>query len=183
MQASVSDEKLIKKEIITMSIVCCRVTKEYIEIASDSISVRGWTQEKGKDKFSKLCKINELIIGSVGYAEEASLLQMYSKSRKPEAASEDAILIFLGEFVEWKKKRTDKSDLSNSYIIIFEKKAFYISDFFVTEILEYEAIGAGEDFALAALFLNHDTKKATKTACELSIYCEEPIIYFKIDRT
>ena len=31
------------------------------------------------------------------------------------------------------------------------------------------------DFALAALYLDNSAEEAVKVACELSIYCEEPI--------
>jgi len=162
-----------------MSVVCCRVTSKKVEIASDSITVRGWTQEKGKDKFAKLVEINDIILGSVGSAEEVSLMQLFCATRKPEAASESRILNFLVDFLDWKKKQTDKYELNNAYIIVFAGKAFYLEGFFVKEILTYEAIGAGMDYALSALYLGHDVKKAVETACELSILCEKPVIYFK----
>jgi ATP-dependent protease HslVU (ClpYQ) peptidase subunit len=163
-----------------MSIVCCRVTPYEISIASDSIVVRGYTQGKDKNKFAKLFKVNDLIIGSVGYAEESSLFRIYCSTRQPASISENDILIFISEFAQWKKERTTIYSIENSYIIIFNNKAFHIEGFFVNEILDYEAIGAGMDFALATLYLGHDVEKAVETACELSVFCEKPIIKYTI---
>lgn len=165
-----------------MSIICCRIDKEEITIASDSITVRDWTQEKGKDKFAKLAEINGMIIGGAGIAEETCLLQIFCQTRKPEAATEQGILIFLSEFAAWKKNKTEKYKIDNSYIILFDGKAFYTCDFFVKEISCYEATGAGMDYALSALYLGHDVVKAVETACELSIYCEKPVIKMSMRR-
>ena len=53
---------------------------------------------------------------------------------------------------------------------------------YVNEINEYAAIGAGEDFALAALYLGHSAKEAVKTACELSAFVAEPIVEFEMEK-
>ncbi len=159
-----------------MSVVACKILPGGYEIASDSISVRFRTQSKGDTtKFSKLFEVNDLVIGSVGYAEEASLLQIYCTTRKPSEATEPAILEFLSEFSGWKKGKSDKSGLDNAYLIGFEGKVFSIHGWFIEEVLKYEAIGAGMDFSLAALYLGKSAEEAVKVACELSIYCEEPI--------
>lgn len=44
-----------------MSVVACRVYEDRIEIASDSIILSGWTQEKQKDFYSKLVEVNRMI--------------------------------------------------------------------------------------------------------------------------
>ena len=59
-------------------------------------------------------------------------------------------------------------------------KPFFI---IYTLIITYEAIGAGLDYALAALYLGHTVEDSVKTACELSVYCEQPIIYMTMDRS
>jgi hypothetical protein len=166
-----------------MSVVACRFTEKEIEISADSISVQGYTQEKGRDKFSKLNQINGLTIGSVGYASENGMMQIFSSTHKPSAPTEDGILNFLAEFAEWKKKKTEKYEIANNFIIVFEGHAFVSNEFWVKEFTSYEAIGAGMDFALAALYLGHDTVKAIETACELSVFCEKPIKTFRINRS
>jgi|GEM_PF-696654 len=159
-----------------MSVVACKILPNGYEIASDSISVRFWTQSKGGNtKFSKLFEVNDVVVGSVGYAEESSLLQMFCATRKPSEATEPAILEFFSEFSSWKKKKAEKSGLDNAYLIGFEGKVFSVNGWFIQQVLKYEAIGAGMDFALAALYLENSAEDAVKVACELSIYCEEPI--------
>jgi len=165
-----------------MSIVCCKVTKDRIEIASDSICVRGITQDKGNNtKYSKLTKVNEMIVGSVGTLDENSLFQIFCQTHQPKNAVVDDILIFIAEFSAWKKGRIERYQIENSYIIIYQRKAFIIEGFLVQEIKDYMAIGAGMDYALTALYLGCDTEKAVHVACELCIYCELPIIKYFIE--
>ena len=159
-----------------MSVVVCRITKKGYEIAADSIAVRGWTQSKGDTKkFSKLFEVNGLVIGGVGLIQEISLLRLFATTHKPASATDSALLEFLSEFSGWKNKKTDDSDIDNAYIVGFEEKAFYINGWLVEEIVKYEAIGAGEDYALAAMYLGNSAKKAVRVAIELSVFCEGPI--------
>lgn len=165
-----------------MSVVVVRVQSDKIEIAADSISVRGWTQSKDSNKFSKLVKINDLFLGSAGLAEESSLLQIFCGTRKPESATEAAVINFFSEFAEWKDKKTGKFIIENSYLMVVDRHVFQIERFFVQEITDFMAIGAGRDFALAALYLGHNVRKAVEVACELSVYCEAPVKVYEISR-
>lgn len=74
------------------------------------------------------------------------------------------------EFAAWKKAKADSNVINNDYILVLENKAFSIHRFFVEEILRSATIGAGDDYALAALYLGHDVQKAVEVACELSIF-------------
>ena len=163
-----------------MSVVAVRVTKKKITIGADSILVSGWTQEK--DKLAKLNKTNGMIIGDVGDAEEGALFLLFCKTRKPRAASVDAIVEFMSEFQDWMNNKTGESKLSNQYILIIEKKAFMIEGFFIKEVTDYTAIGAGMDFALSALYLGNSVKESIKAACHLSVYCEEPINIIEVEK-
>ncbi len=158
-----------------MSVVACKITKEGYEIAADSISVRGSTQTKNNTNRSKLVEVNNMVIGSVGLAEESSLLQIFAKTHQPAAATQEGILEFWSEFSEWKKKRTERSNIENSYFIGLDGIVFYVNHWLITSVKSYEAIGAGMDFALAALHLGHSAEDAIETAIELSIYCEAPV--------
>lgn len=158
-----------------MSIVACKITKDGYEIAADSISVRGSTQTKNNTNRSKLVEVNNMVIGSVGLAEESSLLQIFAKTHQPAAATEEGLLEFWSEFSEWKKKRTDRSSIENAYFIGIDGVVFYLHHWLITSVSSYEAIGAGMDFALAALHLGHSSEAAVETAIELSIYCESPV--------
>ena len=165
-----------------MSVVACRVTSEKIEIASDSISVRGWTQSRNANRLSKLKQVNGMIVGGVGSAEEVSLFFLFCSTHKPERADESGLLFFMSEFSSWKKGRTESGKINNSYIIVIEGKAFHVDEYMIDEILQYEAIGAGMDFALAAMYLGNSAERAVDVACELSILCEPPIVSYTADR-
>ena len=156
------------------------MTKNKITIGADSILVSGWTQEK--DKLAKLNKANGMIIGDVGDAEEGALFLLFCKTRKPREASVDAIVEFMSEFQDWMNNKTGESKLSNQYILIIEKKAFMIEGFFIKEVTDYTAIGAGMDFALSALYLGNSVKESIKAACHLSVYCEEPINIIEVEK-
>jgi ATP-dependent protease HslVU (ClpYQ) peptidase subunit len=163
-----------------MSVVAVKVTKNKITIGADSILVSGWTQEK--DKLAKLNKANGIIIGDVGDAEEGALFLLFCKTRKPREASVDAIVEFMSEFQDWMNNKTGESKLSNQYILIIEKKAFMIEGFFIKEVTDYTAIGAGADFALPCLALGHSVEVAIEMACHFSIYCEKPVNLLEVKK-
>lgn len=156
-----------------MSVVAVKIEKDKITIGADSILVSGYTQEK--DKLAKLFANEWMIVGDVGNAQEGALFQVFSKTRKPRESSVDAIMEYMFEFFQWNKEKTDSVTIDNSYIIIFQEKVFLVEGFFVKEVKDYAAIGAGMDFALAALYLGSSVNDAIKTACHLSVLCEEPI--------
>ena len=162
-----------------MSVVACKIMKDGYEIAADSISVRGFTQTKNNTNRSKLVEVNNMVIGSVGLAEESSLLQIFAKTHLPASATEEGILEFWGEFSDWKKKRTDKNSIENSYFIGFDGVVFYVNHWLIASVTSYQAIGAGMDFALAALHLGHSAEEAIETAIELSVFCEAPVQVIK----
>jgi ATP-dependent protease HslVU (ClpYQ) peptidase subunit len=160
-----------------MSVVVCKIQEgSGYEIASDSISVRGITQTKGDNtKFAKLFEENDLVVGGVGLSKEIALLQIFSKTHKPYEASESAILDFISEFSSWKKEKTGEAGIENQYLIGFEGSVFYIAGWLVRDVKTYEAIGAGMDYALTALYLGKSCKEAVEVAIELSIFCEGPV--------
>ena len=87
-----------------MSVVAVKVTDKKITIGADSILVsHGTTQEK--DKFAKLNKVNDIIIGDVGDAQEGGLFLMFCRTRKPREASVEAIIEFMSEFQDWMKNK------------------------------------------------------------------------------
>lgn len=163
-----------------MSVVAVKVTNKKITIGADSIIAFGWTQEK--DKLAKLEEVNGMIIGSVGTAQEGALFRVFCRTRKPRAADVESIVDFMSDFQDWLKNKIDDSTVENGYILVFDKKVFNIEGFYVKEITDYTAIGAGMDFALAALYLGNSVKDSIKAACHLSVYCEEPINMFEIEK-
>ncbi len=156
-----------------MSVVAVKISKNKITIGADSILVSGWTQEK--DKLAKLNEVNGLIIGDCGDAQEGALFLVFCKTRKPREASVEALVEFMSDFQDWMNDKIGETKLSNQYIIVIDKKVFMMEGFFIKEINDYTAIGAGMDFALTCLALGHSVEKAIEMACHFSIYCEKPV--------
>ena len=163
-----------------MSIVACKVHDDKIVVGSDSILVRGWT----KDKFAKLQEVNDLVIGGVGLAEDIALLMLFCSTRRPALpANQTTMLNFWVEFLDWRKGRLDKYGMDTAeFIIIFGKKVFRIHGLFIMEIEDFDAIGAGMEYALTALHLDKDIPEAIEIACELSVYCERPVKVIEVPR-
>lgn len=164
-----------------MSVVAVKKFPGGFDISCDSIIVRNWaSQSTGSNtKFSKLASINGMAIGGVGSAEELASMFIFAQNHSPISAEERHILEFLSEFSKWRQDRGLPANIENSYILGFHNKfdnrVFSIAQWFIDEILEYDAIGAGADFAMAALYLGNNTDSAVKTACKLSVYCELPV--------
>lgn len=163
-----------------MSVVAAKVYPDKVVIAADSIMIKGWS--KRNTNVTKLAEINEMIIGGVGTAQEDSLMWHYMRTHKPLSATEKDVLAFIIEFSQWKNTMIGNSNIENEYLLIFQGHLFQIDNMFVNEITDYSAIGAGEDYALAALYLGHTPKEATKVACELSCYVCEPIIEYEMKK-
>lgn len=56
-----------------------------------------------------------------------------------------------------------------------------LNGLFVNKVKNYDAIGAGMDFANAALYLGHNPKEAVEVACKLSCFVSEPIIEHEVE--
>lgn len=164
-----------------MSVIAAKVYDDHVKIAADSIIVRGYFSKR-VNNFTKLIKKNGMIIGSTGSCEEASFMWNYMGTHKPKSATEEDVLAFLIEFAEYKNKIGAGSKIENSYLLVFKGRLFHISNMFVQEIEDYIAVGAGEDFSNAAMYLGHDPEKAVKTACELCCFVSEPIISYTQNR-
>lgn len=164
-----------------MSVIAAKVLKDKVVLAADSILVHGWS--KRNDTFSKIVSANDMIIGGTGIAEECSLMWHYMETHKPSGYSEKDILNFIVEFAKWKKDFDGSSTISNSYLMAYCGHLFEISRMFVHEINNFHAVGAGEDFANAALYLGHSPEEAVKVACELSCFVCEPIISFSQNKS
>jgi ATP-dependent protease HslVU (ClpYQ) peptidase subunit len=158
-----------------LSIAVVKVHDNIIELGADSIVVKGDTLNT-RDSDAKIKSVERgFSFASAGSAMEIEMFYLFSKTRKPSGNDEENILTFFEEFREWLCKKTDISKINNSFLIVFRGKAFYFHKYYLKEVKDFEAIGAGSDFALAALYLGKSTKEAVQVACDLSIYCEKPI--------
>ena len=163
-----------------MSVVAAKVYDKEVIMAADSILIKG--SSKRNNNFTKILKLNDMIIGSVGLAEELSLMWHYMETHKPAAANEKSILEFFSEFSQWKCGKGAGPGVENTYLMIFDGHLFEIERMLAFEIKDYSAIGAGEDFSNAALYLGHSPREAVKVACDLSCFVCEPIIEYSMER-
>ena len=161
-----------------MSVVAAKVYEKEIIIAADSILVKGWS--KRNSNFAKIAEINNMILGGCGSAQEISFMWHYMQTHKPASPTNKDILTFIIEFAQWKNDMGGGNRIDNEYLLAYQGHLFEIQNMLVHEITDYSAIGAGEDFATAALYLNHSPAEAVKVACDLSCYVCEPIIEYKM---
>lgn len=162
-----------------MSVIAAKVTDKEITIAADSIVTKGTLK---RTNFAKLHKINNMIAGGCGNAEELSIFFEYLAEHKPESATKKQVRRFLQRFSEYKSDYTNEPDIENCYLIVFEGHLFETDGMFVQEITNYTAIGEGEAYALAALHLGHSCVEAVKTSCDLCCFTSEPIIHYYIKK-
>jgi len=158
-----------------MSVVAVRKEGSKITIGADSIRISGWgTQEK--DKLAKLFRVSkDLIVGTVGDCAIHSLFREFLNNHLPKANTEYGWTTLISEFSTYLNDLKNAPKLENSMFIVVNKhKVFLISGYFIREINDYYAIGAGMDYALSALYMGASVKEAIETACHLSIFCEKP---------
>ena len=163
-----------------MSVIAAKVYPEKIVMAADSILVRGWSKRNAN--FAKINEINGMIVGGTGTAQEQSMMWHYMATHKPASATEKSVLEFIIEFSRWKKDLTGDSSIYNTYLLAYDRQLFEIVNMFVHEITDFCAVGAGEDFSNAALYLGHTPAEAVKVACDLCCLVSEPIVEYSMPR-
>ena len=160
-----------------MSVVAARVYNDRIEVAADTICIRGGDKLKDAEKsHTKLFRHKDLVVGGVGISSEIGLIQRYMKSHIIKEMTEDCIFDFFVEFSKWKNDLTSDKDIENSYLLASQGKCFYVNKHFVCRITDFHAIGAGDDYAKGAMYMGASPREAVKAACDLCIYVSEPIL-------
>lgn len=162
-----------------MSVVALKVYEDKIVMGADSQSTSYW---HNKDSTNKIYRVTpEFVIGGVGYTSHNQMMSLFCETNKPASSRKRDILEFFVNFNDWMKKRTDDFRPYNSFLIIFQDKAFWVtSDLLVQEIKDYCAIGSGMEYAKAGLYLGKTVKQSIKIACDLTIYCGEPIEIYEV---
>ncbi|MEO0348891.1 MAG: hypothetical protein AAF282_02440 [Cyanobacteria bacterium P01_A01_bin.15] len=160
-----------------MTVIAARKTKDAIIFASDSILVAGYLKATEKEViYNKLFQQNGMVIGSTGTGYEGTMMELFSRNHQPIDSSRLAVIDFFVEFRDWIQKRDADYTLENDYLLAYDTKLFRTyGGLDIYEVPEFESIGAGEDFAKAALHLGHTPREAVEVACKLSIFCSAPI--------
>lgn len=158
-----------------MSVVATRVYESHIEIASDSQVTSGMTMQN-LDSVKLFSNELGVTVGACGSMQEIALFKIFLSSRTPRSASEDDIVYFMHEFHRWldDNAEQDFDAEMNQYHMVFGGSAFSIQGYYVREITDFDAIGAGTDYALAALYLGKTPLQAVNVACDLNIFCSLP---------
>lgn len=156
-----------------MSVVAVKKTPKEIQIAADSIVL--YDDQYQRKNGVKLWSANEMTIGSTGSLEEITAFKVFTSLWKPQSPTIENIFCFMSEFAKWREEKTGKAEISNDFIIVFGGTVFEISGFDIQEIKDYAAIGAGDVFAITALYLGKTPKEACETSIHLSPYCESPV--------
>jgi len=162
-----------------MSVVVIKKIKpKQFELAADSQVTYGMTLDKSK--VSKLWRVGDVIAGSVGKAALGGVFREYIENHRPKFNTEYGWINFMSEFIKYAQSLDSSFSMSdNDFLVAWGGRAYLLSGTYVKEIKTFEAIGAGDDYAKAAMHLGHSAREAVEVACELNIYCEKPIISFK----
>lgn len=163
-----------------MSVVVTKITDKEIVMVADSQLTSGDTANYKQD--AKIFQTNGITMGLVGYARDGVLFKVFCDTHTPKAATADDLITFFAEFDEWMRKRTNNAQCDSSFHIVFQGRAFYINNYYITEIEDYHAIGSGRDYALGCLYLGETPERAVEAACDLNIYCQTPVNVFRIPR-
>lgn len=165
-----------------MSVVAVKIYDKEIIMSADSIIVHGEVDKTPVGR-GKIFEVNGILIGTSGLASEGIHMALFAENHTPLSMDDRELTKYMHEFMEWRVKEfgTEKK-LENQYLIAYKGKAFYCSFGYVGEVKDFFAIGAGQYYATAALYLGHSPAEAVKVACALSCYVDEPIVTKSIPR-
>ena len=159
-----------------MSVVAVKVYDKEIIMSADSIIVHGDTDKTPVGR-GKIFEVNGMLIGTSGYANEGIHMALFAENHTPLAMNDRELTKWMYEFPDWKAKEFGvEKKLENQYIIAYKDKCFYCSGGYIGEVNDFFAIGVGQYYASAALYLGHSPAEAVRVACALSCYVNEPII-------
>ena len=161
-----------------MSVVAVKVDPHKIRIAADSILIK---EDLKKTNFKKLCKFKDIIVAGCGSAEELSLFFKFAEEFTPASCDINGIRHYMKSFSDVLEDCYNDRKINNDYIIIYRGHVYEVEGMFVQEITDYTAIGEGEPYALAELYLGHDVVDAVQAACKFSCFVSEPIVSFEVD--
>ena len=164
-----------------MSIIAVKKYNDKIILGADSQRTIGGL----KEETIKVFKVNEDFgFGHCGLSRNSMLFYYFiqTNSIKISNTIED-IYDFMVKFRDFLKEKTTDWKCESDFIIINKGKIFKYTFDSIFEINEYDAIGSGKDFAKAALYLDKSVYDAVKIACDLTIYCSEPITIYEFKTT
>lgn len=169
-----------------MSVVAVKKDLTKISISADSILMSSQTNlnspgSPNQKSFTKIFSINKMIIGVVGDAEDCGLMAIFAETHNPKVPDIDSVTKFIVEFRKFKQELGGNVNSCSDFILCYQGHVFDIQGLMAMEIKTYFAIGAGEEYAMAALYLGHSTEEAVEVTCDLCCYVDKPIITYTMD--
>lgn len=156
-----------------MTVIAGKVESDRIVIGSDSLV--SWGQAKSGIDDSKLFVLRDFIIGSAGYVSHINHMQLFAETHRPLSSRKRDLLEFFVEFNEWADKKIKGFEPYNSWLIAFDGKLISVESDLSISYHEFWAVGSGREYARTAMHLGHDVRSALLVACELTIFCAEPL--------
>lgn len=162
-----------------MSVVAVKIYDDRIVMGADSQSTSYWHNKNSTNKIYKIS--DDFIIGGVGHTSHNQMMSMFCETNKPAGNRKRDILEFIIQFHDFMKKKSTEYTPYNNWLMGFSGKAFWITaDLLIQEIKDYHAIGSGMEYARAGLYFDKTIKESIKIACDLTIFCGEPIEIYEI---
>jgi ATP-dependent protease HslVU (ClpYQ) peptidase subunit len=173
-----------------LSVVVCKVTKHKIKVACDSqVTAGDYIHPRSSVNKYDIRVGKKAVLFGCGYVEELNLFQYYALKIEPLPKDTDDLIMYMSDFYKFRDEHTDKLVSKNneslsgsSFLLIYQGKAFYISDLLIEEVLTWKVMGDGDVIAAGALDICHDVRKAAKVACKFVTSCGPPIKYFEFRR-
>lgn len=151
-----------------MSVIAAHKIGNNIYFAADSIVSK---DDLKRTDFRKLKQITPCtVVGGCGGAEELALFYTFATEVEFTGSTVRDVQDYMREFSLFKEHYLDTRSLDNEYIIAHKDHLFEVQGMFVKEVHNYVAIGAGEAYALSALYLGHDVETAINVACN---FCKD----------
>lgn len=157
-----------------MTVIAGKVESDRIVIGSDSQVTYGWQAKVGIDD-SKLLVLQDFIIGGAGHLSHINYMQVFAENHRPLSSRKRDVLEFFVEFNEWADKKIKGYESSNSWLLAFDGRLISVDHSLSTSYHEFWAVGSGREYARTAMHLGHDVRSALLVACELTVFCSEPL--------
>jgi ATP-dependent protease HslVU (ClpYQ) peptidase subunit len=157
-----------------MTVIAGKVESDQIVIGSDSQITWGWQAKSGIDD-SKLIVLRDLIIGAAGYLSHINHMQLFAENHRPLSSRKRDLLEFFVEFNEWADKKIKGFEPHNAWLLAFDGKLISVDPDLSISYHQFWAVGSGAEYARTAMHLGHDVRSALLVACELTVFCSEPL--------
>lgn len=173
-----------------MSVVVGKRFEDRIEIGADAqVTVYGERRlHLDKDDGFACSKIVSVdigwVFGTVGLLREASFMAEYCTTNRPGTASLSGLNSFYQGYIGFAGSQINSPYKTfNDFLMVYGDSLWLMCDFNVKEVLTYEALGTGRQYAMGVLYSQteeDDIIKPLEAAASLDLYCHDPIRIYKI---